>query len=173
MRGGMSGGTVDTLRTQAQEMRADAASRRVVGDPWALAEGGRPPRSPGSRPAARGGVSGVLDRVVKASPVRRDAENDHFTGPFVMATFNTRIVARSASLLGYGDGFRYAEYSDYGAGPRGAVTAGVVSAGLLAAVTGMAFAPTRAVLDRVLPAPGEGPSEETMARGRFRFEVTA
>ena len=42
--------------------------------------------------------------MTKASPVKRDADNGHFTGPFVMAAFNTRIVARSASLLGYGDG---------------------------------------------------------------------
>ena len=106
------------------------------------------------------------------SPVRRDPDNDHFTGPFFMASFNTRIVARSASLLGYGDGFRYAEYTDYGSGPVGAVRAGVVSAGLLAGAAGMTFGPTRAVLDRVLPEPGEGPSEEAMAAGRFRMVVT-
>ncbi|WP_030526320.1 saccharopine dehydrogenase family protein [Phycicoccus jejuensis] len=171
MKGGFSGGTIDSARTQALEMRADPETRRIAADPWALAEGGRPPRGP--RLPARGGVAGVVDRATKASPVRRDPDNGHFTGPFVMAAFNTRVVARSASLLGYGDGFRYTEYSDYGAGPRGAVTASVVSAGLLGAVGGMAFAPTRAVLDRVLPAPGEGPSEEAMAGGRFRMEVTA
>jgi len=44
---------------------------------------------------------------------------------------------------------------------------------LFAGVAGMAFGPTRAVLDRVLPEPGEGPSEESMAAGRFRMEVTA
>ncbi len=55
--------------------------------------------------------------MTKASPVKRDADNGHFTGPFVMAAFNTRIVARSASLLGYGEGFRYVEYTDFGAGP--------------------------------------------------------
>ena len=40
-------------RTQADEMRSDNAARRVVGDPWALAEGGRPPRPSGERPQRR------------------------------------------------------------------------------------------------------------------------
>jgi short subunit dehydrogenase-like uncharacterized protein len=33
------------------------------------------------------------------------------------------------------------------------------------------FGPTRSVLDRVLPKPGEGPSEQTRANGWFRMEV--
>ena len=172
MKGGFSGGTVDTARTQAAQMRTSAAARRVVMDPWALADGPRPPR-PTSSGHRRGGLVGAVDRLVRTSPVRRDDETGHFTGMFVMALFNTRVVARSASLLGYGEGFRYAEYADYGSGPRGAVTAGVASAVLLGGLAGMAFAPTRAVLDRVLPAPGEGPSEETMRSGRFRMEVRA
>jgi short subunit dehydrogenase-like uncharacterized protein len=177
MKGGFSGGTIDSARTQVDELKVDKAARRVVGDPWALAEGGRPAR-PTAGPAsaakpARGGLGGLLDTVTKVSPVKRDADNGHFTGPFVMAAFNTRIVARSASLLGYGDGFRYAEYSDYGAGPVGAVTAGGVSVALGAGLAGFAFGPTRALLDRVLPKPGEGPSEEAQAKGRFRMEVTA
>ena len=106
MKGGFSGGTIDSARTQVDELKYDKAARRVVGDPWALAEGGRPPR-PAVDPAStthgkRGGLGGILDTVTKASPVKRDADNGHFTGPFVMAAFNTRIVARSASLLGYG-----------------------------------------------------------------------
>lgn len=175
MKGGFSGGTIDSARTQAIEMRADPALRRVAGDPWALAEGGRPPRAPRTEgsPEQPSGAGALLQRATKASPVKRDPDNAHFTGPFVMAAFNTRIVARSASLLHYGPGFRYAEYSDYGSGPRGAMTAGVASAGLLGVVTGLAFGPTRALLDKVLPAPGDGPSEETMAAGRFRMEVTA
>ena len=177
MKGGFSGGTIDSARTQVDELKVDKAARRVVGDPWALAEGGRPARpSSGTASTAspkRGGLGGLLDTVTKASPVKRDADNGHFTGPFVMAAFNTRIVARSASLLGYGDGFRYAEYSDYGAGPVGAVTAGGVSVALGAGLAGFAFGPTRALLDRVLPKPGEGPSEEAQAKGRFRMEVTA
>ena len=48
MKGGFSGGTIDSARTQVDELKGDKAARRVVGDPWALAEGGRPPR-PGRR----------------------------------------------------------------------------------------------------------------------------
>ncbi len=179
LRAGIGGGTVDTLRTQVDEATSDKVARRVMRDPYALAEGGRPPRKEepagagGERTASRPtGVTGLLDGLVHASPVKRDADNHHFTGPFVMAAFNTRIVARSASLLGYGPGFRYVEYTDFGGGPRGAVTAGLVTVGLLAGLAGMTFPPTRALLDRVLPKPGEGPDEETQARGRFRFEIT-
>ncbi|HEU5242671.1 MAG TPA: saccharopine dehydrogenase NADP-binding domain-containing protein [Ornithinibacter sp.] len=182
LKGGFSGGTVDSARTQVDELRSDAGARRVMADRWALADGPRPPRRPGgANEKGSGGtasgprplVSGVLGRLAKASPVKRDADNGHFTGPFVMASFNTRVVARSASLLGYGDDFRYVEYSDYGAGPAGAVTAGVTSVVLGLGFAGLAFPPTRALLDRVLPKPGEGPGDDTQATGRFRMEVTA
>ncbi|WP_392543530.1 saccharopine dehydrogenase family protein [Oryzobacter telluris] len=182
MKGGFSGGTVDSARTQVDALRGDPAARKVVDDPWALAEGGRPPRPAGPRTpttptglAAKlpGPLAGVVAKVEKASPVRREEGSDHFTGPFVMAAFNTRIVARSASLLGYGEGFRYREYSDFGPGAKGAVTAGVTSAALLGVLGGLSFPPLRPVVDRLLPKPGEGPSAETMTAGRFRMEVTA
>ena len=176
LRGGFSGGTIDSARTQVDELKADKEARRVVGDPWSLAEGGRPRPAGGAASGSvprRGGLGGLVDTVIKASPVRRDADNGHFTGPFVMASFNTRIVARSASLLGYGPGFRYVEYTDFGAGPRGAVTAAVASAALGAGLAGLAFGPTRAVLDRVLPEPGEGPSLEDQERGRLKVDVIA
>lgn len=179
LRGSLGGGTVDTARTQVDEAKRDKEARRVMRDPWALAEGGRPPRAASSAgvdeagaPSRRGGLQGLVDGMTKASPVRRDEDNGHFTGPFVMAGFNTRIVARSASLLGYGPGFRYVEYTDFGSGPVGAVTAGAASAALLGGLAAMAFPPTRVLLDRALPKPGQGPSEETQAKGRFRFVIT-
>jgi short subunit dehydrogenase-like uncharacterized protein len=195
-RGGFGGGTIDTLRTQVDEAKRDENARRIMRDPWALVDGGRPTAGGpdgdgmgngaadgepaasghGGARAASGGVLGVVSGaaagLAKASPVKRDVDNGHFTGPFVMAAFNTRVVARSAALLDYGPGFRHVEYSDYGAGPRGALTAATMSLGLGLGLAGFAFPPTRAVLDRVLPEPGEAPSEETLAKGRFRFEIT-
>jgi short subunit dehydrogenase-like uncharacterized protein len=174
LKGGFSGGTIDSARTQVDELKADRTARRVVGDPWALADGPRPQRPPGatSRPR-RGGLGGLVDTVVRASPVKRDADNGHFTGPFVMAAFNTRIVARSASLLGYGDDFRYVEFTDFGGGATGALSAGAMSVGLGAGLIGLGFGPTRVVLDRVLPKPGDGPSLAAQEAGRLRVDVTA
>ena len=147
MKGGFSGGTIDSARTQVDELKTDKAARRVVGDPLGPRRG-RATAPPGRRhahpPRSAAAWAGSSTPSTKASPVKRDADNGHFTGPFVMAAFNTRIVARSASLLGYGDGFRYVEYSDYGAGPSGAVTAGGVSVALGAGLAGFAFGPTRA-----------------------------
>ncbi|MGL5818048.1 MAG: enoyl-ACP reductase, partial [Phycicoccus sp.] len=177
-KGGFSGGTVDSARTQAIEMRRDAASRRIVGDPYAVADGPRPMR-PGAPAGAADQPSGPLDAVVttvrraqRAVPVRRDPYTGRFTGPFVMAGFNTRIVVRTASLLDYGPSFRYSEHVDFGPGPKGALGAGAMAVALGAGLAGLSFAPTRALLDRVLPAPGDGPSEATMASGRFRLVVT-
>ncbi|MGL4745086.1 MAG: saccharopine dehydrogenase family protein [Dermatophilaceae bacterium] len=178
MKGGFSGGTIDSGRNQAIEMRRDAASRRIVGDQYALADGPRPERL--DTPAgAAGRPSSPLSSVVttfrrarRAAPVRRDPHTGNFTGPFVMAGFNTRVVARTASLLGYGPSFRYSEHVDFGPGPKGAVGAGAMTVALGAVLGGLTFSPTRALLDRMLPAPGDGPSEATMAAGRFRLEVT-
>jgi len=51
------------------------------------------------------------------------------------------------------------------------VLAGAVSAGLGSLALGMALPPTRALLDRVLPKPGSGPSERVQQTGHFRVEV--
>ncbi|MGL4176052.1 MAG: saccharopine dehydrogenase family protein [Dermatophilaceae bacterium] len=175
-KGGFSGGTIDSARTQAIEMRRDAASRRIVADPYAVADGPRPvrPHAPASTAPSspRDAVATTVRRARRALPVRRDPHTGRFTGPFVMAGFNTRIVARTASLLGYGSAFRYSEHVDFGPGPKGAVGAGAMAVALGAGLAALSFAPTRALLDRVLPAPGEGPSEATMAAGRFRVDVT-
>jgi short subunit dehydrogenase-like uncharacterized protein len=92
-----------------------------------------------------------------------------------MAAFNTRIVRRSNALQGfaYGRGMRYAEVMATGRGPLGAVAAVAVTGGLFAFFTAMAIPPTRALLDRVLPAPGSGPSAATRERGWFRMAVDA
>ncbi|HRC65652.1 MAG TPA: saccharopine dehydrogenase NADP-binding domain-containing protein [Dermatophilaceae bacterium] len=189
MRGGVSGGTIDSMRQQAILMRADAAVRAIVADPYGLSPD-RPaePRSRGAEAGAEadagadaGAGAGALAktvwtsavRLVRRSPIRRDPVTGHWTGPFVMAGFNTRIVRRSNALLGwrYGRAFRYREVVDFGNSAKAPVLATGMSAGLLGLAGAMAFEPTRAVVDRFLPKPGEGPSEENQANGRFRMVI--
>jgi short subunit dehydrogenase-like uncharacterized protein len=45
------------------------------------------------------------------------------------------------------------------------------TAGLGALAGGLTLKPTRMLLDRVLPDPGEGPSEKARAAGHFRMQV--
>ncbi len=122
---------------------------------------------------SRSGVAGALAKVQAVSGTRFDEVTKRWVAPFFMASFNTRIVRRSNALsdYSYGREFRYDEVMDTGRGPMGAVKAGLTSAVLGGLFAGMSTAPTRSVLDRVLPKPGEGPSEESMAKGRFAFEI--
>jgi short subunit dehydrogenase-like uncharacterized protein len=160
IRGGVSGGTVDSLRTQVELTAADPAARKVVADPHALS----PDRD--AEPAPR--------QPRDVGPPGR-GPGGRWTATFVMAPFNTRIVRRSNALTGwsYGRDLRYQERMGAGRGPLGALVAGGMTAGMGAAVAGFSFRPTRALLDRVLPAPGEGPSERTQASGWFRMDVHA
>ncbi|MCW2528854.1 MAG: putative saccharopine dehydrogenase/reductase [Pseudonocardiales bacterium] len=158
LRGGVSGGTIDSLRAQTEAMNADRDTRRMVTDPYALS-----PRREDD-PAPR------YER--DDYRVRNDPELG-WTGPFVMASYNTRIVRRSNALMGYayGRSFRYREVMGFGRGRRAPVLATLMTAGLGLFAAGMSRKLSRRVLDRLLPAPGSGPSEKTQRSGRFRIEV--
>jgi short subunit dehydrogenase-like uncharacterized protein len=160
LRGGFSGGTIDSARAQMEALQHDPARRKVVTDPFALS----PDRS--AEPDTR--------QPRDAGPPAR-LPDGRWTAPFVMAPFNTRIVRRSNALQNwaYGRGLRYGEVMGTGRGPAGAATAVGMTAGLAGALAAMAFGPTRALLDRVLPAPGTGPDEEARAKGWFRMVVDA
>ena len=86
-----------------------------------------------------------------------------------MAAINTRIVHRSNALSAgrYSRAFRYDEAVSTGRGLRGCLTAVGAGVGLSVFMLASALGPTRAVLQRFLPAPGEGPSPEAQARGFF------
>jgi short subunit dehydrogenase-like uncharacterized protein len=86
---------------------------------------------------------------------------------------NTRVVRRSAALLGYGEDFRYQEYLRFGRGAAAAVVAAAASAGALAGQGLLSIGPARRVARRLAPAPGEGPSEASMDRGSFRCDLVA
>jgi short subunit dehydrogenase-like uncharacterized protein len=160
LRGGFSGGTLASMRSQLDEVRGDRAKRRLAQDPYAL--------SPDREAEPDLGREGDLQTVV------RDDELG-WLAPFVMASINTRVVRRSNALQGwaYGRRFRYREVMSLGGGPLAPVKGAGVVAGLGGLVAGLSFGPTRAVLDRLLPSPGEAPGEATRRKGFFRIDIHA
>jgi short subunit dehydrogenase-like uncharacterized protein len=168
LRGGISGGTIDSGRHQAIAARSDPEARRTLSDPHGLSS--RRAEEPSTGRRRTPGVLGHLRRYV---PVERDAETGRWTGPFLMASFNTRIVRLSNTLTdwSYGRGFRYREQTDFGSSPVSPLLAGTMAVGLGGVAAGLSWKPTRLVLDRFLPKPGQGPSAERRAAGRFRLEI--
>jgi len=158
--GGVSGGTIDSMRGQLDEARADKAARRLSADPYALS----PDRSADPSPREERDPTGVS----------RDPDTGAWLAPFVMGLINTRVVRRSNALQGwaYGRELRYRELMRGGSGPLGAVKAAGIVAMLGGLVGGLSLKPTRKVLDRLLPAPGEGPSEQQREKGFFRIDIT-
>jgi short subunit dehydrogenase-like uncharacterized protein len=149
--GGFSGGTVASMLNMLEEAGRDPAVRRVMSDPYGL-------NPEGERAGA--------DEADRITPTWDD-DFDQWTGPFVMAAINTRVVRRSQALLGHPHGreFRYDETLLTGPPPAGFLKAGAVTAGM-AAVAGMGSIPAlRRMLGRFLPEPGEGPSQEQREKG--------
>jgi short subunit dehydrogenase-like uncharacterized protein len=159
VRGAASGGTIDSLRTSVDAVKKDREGRRILLDPYALS----PDRT--SEP----------DLGPERDPTRPEHDDDlgGWLAPFVMGTVNTRVVRRSNALQGhaYGREFRYRELMLTGEGPAGAMKAAGIAAGLAGLFTGFAVPGARQVLDRVLPDPGEGPSEKTRETGFFHIDV--
>jgi short subunit dehydrogenase-like uncharacterized protein len=90
-----------------------------------------------------------------------------------MAGINTRVVRRSNALQGwaYGRRFRYREVTGFSASPAAPVLAAMTGAALKTVQAGLEFGPSRALLGRLLPAPGQGPGEKTRRTGYFRIQI--
>jgi short subunit dehydrogenase-like uncharacterized protein len=158
-KGGASGGTIDSVRGLVDAVRSDPELRKLLADPYSLSPDRDAEPDPGD----------TSDNLLP----RRDALLGRWVAPFVMAVHNTRIVRRSNALQGwaYGREFRYDEVLHVGQNPLSPVIAAGISAGLAAGAVGMAFPPSRFALDRLLPEPGEGPSERTQRTGHFRVDI--
>jgi short subunit dehydrogenase-like uncharacterized protein len=159
LRGGISGGTLASLMGQQDEVRASAVRRQMVADPYALS----PDR------AAEPDLGDERD----PQGIRYDGELRMWMGPFAMAGVNTRVVRRSNALQGwaYGRRFRYREVTGFSASPAAPLLAGMTGAALKAAQAGLEFGPSRALLGRLLPGPGQGPGEKTRRTGYFRIQI--
>ena len=158
-KGGMSGGTVASMMNMMEEMKTDPSLRSLLADPYSLNPVNTPPG---------------IDKQDQMG-AQYDAEFRQWTAPFVMAAINTRVVRRSNALMGfkYGGEFKYSESMLVGDGPSGYLKAmAVAGASILMGVVS-AFDPTRALAKPMLPAPGEGPSKETIETGFFNLEFLA
>ena len=163
MRGAASGGTIDSVRVIAEQAR-DSSTRTVLLNPHALSSG------PGELVRADRRSEPSDAALVRASSI--DPSLSGTCAPFFMSSFNTRIVRRSDSLLDYGPDFHYGEVMSVGRLPVvSTIAAGAVAAGLGIGLGAMSFKPTRTLLDRVLPKPGQGPDEKARDKGFFAVQT--
>jgi len=151
--GGVSGGTAASMLAMLDEASRDPSVRRIMANPYAL----------DPDPTRRG-----PDGPDALAPAWDDAF-EQWTGPFVMAACNTRVVRRTNAVLGfpYGEDFRYDEATLTGAGAGGWLKAAGLATGLGAGMGLMSIGPLRRLVGGRLPAPGQGPSKRKREAGFF------
>ncbi len=165
--GGLSGGTIASMMEVLHTASADPDARRRLADPYTLTPDRQAEPELGPQPDL---------------PWRRGRQiapelAGLWTGGFVMAPYNTRIVRRSNALLGwrYGRRFRYSESMSAGSSPVIAPLASAVVTATVGATFGLGsryfrLLPRRLV-ERVAPKPGTGPSAAARERGHYRIET--
>jgi short subunit dehydrogenase-like uncharacterized protein len=151
--GGFNGGTLASL------MNILATGQRAAFEnPYLLnPEGSEPPER--------------STRAADADPIapHHDKDFQAWLGPFIMGPINTRVVRRASALRG--QDLRYQEYMRFGKGAGAALFAAGFSSGSMATMGALQFAPVRALAQRFIPQPGEGPSEAAMAKGFFKIDL--
>lgn len=166
MSGGISGGTIASGVEVLDTVSRDRDARRQFADPYTLS----PDR--GAEPELGAQPDLPWRRGRQIAPELTGL----WTGGFMMAGPNTRIVRRSNALQdwAYGRRFQYSEHMSVGS----SIAAPVVSA----AISGIGNAMTvlgsryfrylpRTLVDRALPKPGTGPSEAVRERGHYKVET--
>ena len=162
LRGGFSGGTIDSMRHQLDVVKNDRRLRKIAASPYSLS----PDRA--AEPDLGRQEDVLTMRGADVDPSLRGS-----LGPFIMASYNTRVVRRSNALRdwAYGRTFRYREAMSVGASPLSPALAFGLKVGLGALVAGLSWSPTRSLLDQILPKPGDGPSEQTRREGHFTTDT--
>jgi short subunit dehydrogenase-like uncharacterized protein len=155
VRGGFNGGTLASLFNMLA-----AKQTAAMEDPFLLNPDGMRPGKGDPRMASN------ADPI---APVH-DADFSAWLGPFMMSSINTRVVRRSAALLGYADDYHYQEYMRLGRGAAAGLAAAALSMGAFASQYALRLAPMRKLAQRLAPQPGDGPSEASMDGGSFRCQ---
>lgn len=164
--GGLSGGTIASGMEMMRTASSDPDARRQVNDPYTLSTDRGAEPDLGRQPDLqwRRGADIAPELAGK------------WTGGFLMAPYNTRIVRRSNALLdwAYGKQFRYSEHMSLGS----SFTAPAASA-LITGAQSSIFALgnryfrllPRRLVERLAPKAGSGPSEAARERGYYRAET--
>ncbi len=157
IKGGISGGTLASGLATIERMGREPALAQTMANPFALTPGFQGPPQP------------------EGESAKFDDWAQKWTGPFMMATINTKNVHRTNALRGHpwGKDFTYDERMLTGDGPRGERRAKkMVYLGRLQNAL-LGFGPTRALLRRfALPKPGEGPDKLARENGRYEVQFT-
>jgi short subunit dehydrogenase-like uncharacterized protein len=155
MKGTASGGTIASLLATLDAAGRDPGLARRLADPFLLTPGFAGPTQPE-------GDSALYDDAAGA-----------WSGPFVMATINTKAVHRTNALRGHpwGAEFQYDERmltGKPGQGDEGGRRARALARQTRWQNRLLGFGPTRSLLARfALPKPGTGPTPEQRERGRY------
>ena len=157
IKGGISGGTLASGLATIERMGREPALAQTMANPFALTPGFTGPSQP------------------EGESAKFDDWAHKWTGPFMMATINTKNIHRTNALRGHpwGTDFTYDERMLTGAGPKGERRAKkmVYLARIQDALLG--FGPTRSLLRRfALPKPGEGPDKKARENGRYEILFT-
>jgi short subunit dehydrogenase-like uncharacterized protein len=164
--GGVSGGTVASGIEIMRTASSDPEARRLMDDPYTLTTDRDTEPDLGPQPDF---------------PWRRGREiapelSGIWTGAFVAAPYNTRIVRRSNALQdwAYGRRFRYAENMSLGSSFAAPVASAMATAANIA-VFGLGNRYFRLLpqplVERIAPKPGTGPSEKAREHGRYKVET--
>jgi short subunit dehydrogenase-like uncharacterized protein len=166
LKGGVSGGTAASMVEVFRAASNDPNTRRLFEDPYTLTQdrGAEPELGPQpDLPWRRGReIAPELAGI--------------WTTGFGMAVYNTRIVRRSNALLdyAYGKKFRYAENLSVGSSVFAPIVSAVASAanngGVALGSRFFRFLPRRLV-ERIVPKPGTGPSEQARESGYYKAET--
>ena len=159
-KGGISGGTYESLSNVSKEAYSDNDIFKVVIHPYGL--------------NPLGELNG-LDKY-DLRKIIYDKASDSWIGPFVMAAINTKIVRRSNALSGYayGKDFMYDEATLSGKGLKGKFRAYLSALPLALLMSAKPGSFLKKIIDIILPKPGEGPNKDKRESGFYnlRFYIT-
>ena len=159
-KGGISGGTYESLSNVNKEAYSNKDIFKVVINPYGL--------------NPLGELNG-LDKYDLRKIIFDKASNS-WIGPFVMAAINTKIVRRSNALSGYayGKDFMYDEATLSGKGLKGKFRAYVSALPLAILMSAKPGSFLKKIIDMILPKPGEGPNKDKRESGFYnlRFYIT-